>query len=581
MTKRRKMTQIRKILRHRGLRAAAVLAAAIGTVLLVLMPPATRMTPPFTGGPPTVRGAYHLHSNRSDGSGSIDEIAAAAARAGLAFMVVTDHGDGTRSPDAPQYRRGVLVIDAVELNTNAGHLVALGLPVAPYPLAGTAADVLEDVRRLGGFGIAAHPDSPRPALAWQSWDAGVDGIEWINADSGWRDESGLALARAVLSFGLRPAAAMAALLDRPTDLLARWDAMGATRSVPALAAADAHARLGFRQTTDPDVSSLHLPLPGYEAVFRTFSNHVVLDQPLTGNGPADGASVLAALRQGRSFTVVDALATPGGLDFTATSRGRPMARPGDSLPRDGEVTLHARISGPPGTTLRVLRNGGLVQETLEGALSVRAEAGVYRVEAYTAGGPGTPPVPWLLSNPVYVGLPRPPVAISDQTALRSRIPARTADVTVEKGVGDTSELVAAQSEDARERRLAGEPSIGWRFALSSGMPAGQFSAVQLPTTGGLADFERVRFTVTSGSPVRAWVQLRAGTESERWGRTFHADAGTRIVDLPLRSFTSIGATSMIAPPLDRIDSLLFVVDTLNNRPGASGRMTIAEIAFVR
>ena len=575
------MTRITRILRHQGARAAVIVVTVIGIALLVLLPPAPRLTSRLTGGAPTVRGAYHIHSDRSDGSGSIDEIAAAAARAGLDFMVVTDHGDGTRPPDAPQYRHGVLVIDAVELNTDAGHLVALGLPVAPYPLAGTAADVLDDVRRLGGFGIAAHPDSPRPALAWQSWDAGLDGLEWINADSDWRDESGLTLARAVLSFGFRPAAAMAALLDRPTDLLARWDAMGATRSVPALAAADAHARLGFGQTTDPDVSSLHVPLPGYEAAFRTFSNHVVLDQPLTGDGPADGASLLAALKQGRSFTVVDALATPGGLDFTATSGGRPMARLGDTVPLDGEVTLHARISGPPGTTLRVLRNGRLVQETLEGALSVRAEAGVYRVEAHMAGAPGTPAVPWLLANPIYVGLPRPLVAISDQTAPRSRIPARTADVTVEKGVGDTSELVDARIEDARERRLAGEPPIGWRFALSSGIPAGQFSAVQLPTTGGLADFDRVRFTVTSGSPVRAWVQLRAGTESERWGRTFHAGADTRIVDLPLRSFIPIGATSTVAPPLDRIDSLLLVVDTLNNRPGASGRMTIAEVAFVR
>ena len=575
------MTQMTQIFHRRGAWAAAVLAAAIGTALLVLLPPAPMLTSPLAGAYPTVRGAYHIHSDRSDGSGSIDEIAAAAGRAGLHFIIVTDHGDGTRSPDAPHYRHGVLVIDAVELNTNAGHLVALGLPAAPYPLAGTAADVLEDVRRLGGFGIAAHPDSPRPALAWQSWDAGVDGLEWINADSGWRDESGLALARAVLSFGLRPAAAMAALLDRPTDLLARWDAMGATRSVPALAAADAHARLGFRQTADPDASSLHVPLPGYEAAFRTFSNHVVLDRPLTGDGPADGASVLAALKQGRSFTVVDALATPGGLDFTATSGGRPMARLGETVPLDGEVTLHARISGPPGTTLRVLRNGRVVQETLEGALSVRAEAGVYRVEAHMAGAPGTPAVPWLLSNPIYVGLPRPLVTISDQTALRSRIPARTAEVTVEKGVGDTSELVDARIEDARERRQAGEPSIDWRFGLSSGLPAGQFSAIQLPTIGGLADFDRVRFTVTSGSPVRAWVQLRAGTESQRWGRTFHAGADTRIVDLPLRSFIPIGATSTVAPSLDRIDSLLFVVDTLNNRPGASGRMTIAEVAFVR
>ena len=204
------MTPMTQIFHRRGAWAAAVLAAAIGTALLVL-PPAPRRTSPLAGGDPTVRGAYHIHSDRSDGSGSIDEMAAAAARAGLDFIIVTDHGDGTRVPDAPRYRHGVLVIDAVELNTTGGHLVALGLPVAPYPLAGTAADVLEDVQRLGGVGIAAHPDSPRPSLRWVAWEVEVDGLEWINADSGWRDESGLALARAVLSFGFRPAAAMAAL----------------------------------------------------------------------------------------------------------------------------------------------------------------------------------------------------------------------------------------------------------------------------------------------------------------------------------------------------------------------------------
>ena len=77
------------------------------------------------------------------------------------------------------------------------------------------------------------------------------------------------------------------------------------------------------------------------------------------------------------------------------------------------------------------------------------------------------------------------------------------------------------------------------------------------------------------------MQLRGRSETERWGRTFYADSTARIVDLPLKSFTAIGETSTAAPPLDQVRSLLFVVDTLNSRPGATGRMTIAEVAFVR
>ena len=198
---------------HQGARALVLGAGVIALAMLALLPSAPVMTPALPGLGPTARGAYHIHSDRSDGSGTVGEIAAAAVRAGLHFIIVTDHGDGTRPPDPPNYRSGVLVIDAVELNTTGGHLVALGLPATPYPFAGEAADVIEDVHRLGGFGIAAHPDSPRPALRWTAWDAPIDGLEWINADSGWRDESRASLARAILGYGLRAPGALASLLD--------------------------------------------------------------------------------------------------------------------------------------------------------------------------------------------------------------------------------------------------------------------------------------------------------------------------------------------------------------------------------
>ena len=141
---------------------------------------------------------------RSDGSGNRETIAAAAARAGLKFVIITDHGDGTRVPDAPAYIAGVLCIDAVEISTTGGHYVALGLGPAPYPLGGQAAAVVEDVARLGGFGFAAHPDSTRTELAWSDWTLPFDGIEWVNADSEWRNETRPRLARVVFDYLVRP-----------------------------------------------------------------------------------------------------------------------------------------------------------------------------------------------------------------------------------------------------------------------------------------------------------------------------------------------------------------------------------------
>ena len=62
----------------------------------------------------------------------------AAARAGLKFVVFTDHGDATATPEPPAYRSGVLCLDAVEISTAGGHYIALDMPTAPYPLGGEA-----------------------------------------------------------------------------------------------------------------------------------------------------------------------------------------------------------------------------------------------------------------------------------------------------------------------------------------------------------------------------------------------------------------------------------------------------------
>ena len=378
-------------------------------VLLLLLPP----RPGETAAPPasTVRGVYHVHTNRSDGSGTPDDVAEAAARAGLQFIILTDHGDGTRTPDPPAYRSGVLTLDAVELNTAGGHYAALGMPAAPYPLAGSPEAVIEDVRRLGGFGIAAHPGSPRPSLRWTGWDTAFDALEWINGDSEWRDEPRVPIARALATYLFRAPESLATLLDRPSAVLEQWDRLGLSRRVLAIAATDAHARLGFSQRTDPDMSAVHVPLPGYGTTFRAFSNHVVLDAPLSGSAAEDAERLLAALRNGRLYSVVDGLASPGGLSFTATSGSR-RAQVGDDLPIEGDVQLVASVSAPPQTRLVLLKNGERVHEVTDGRLEMNGgrDAAVYRIEAYVRDSPGGPPVPWILSNPIYVGLTRPAAA---------------------------------------------------------------------------------------------------------------------------------------------------------------------------
>src|SRR5438094_422505 len=196
----------------------AVFMAAVAVLAAVTLPPARRALSPSPPDDTTIAGIVHVHTTRSDGRGTPDEIAAAAARAGVSFIVFTDHGDATRTPDAPVYRSGVLCLDAVEISTSGGHYVALDMPAAPYPLAGEPRDVVDDVRRLGGFGIAAHPDSPKAELRWSDWNAPVDGVDGINPDTSWRVHaasgfrSRFRLVEGLLHYPTRPAETVPSLL---------------------------------------------------------------------------------------------------------------------------------------------------------------------------------------------------------------------------------------------------------------------------------------------------------------------------------------------------------------------------------
>ena len=200
--------------------------------------------------------------------------------------MLTDHGDGTRPPDPPSYRHGVLVIDAVELNTSAGHVVALGLTRRrrriPWPA--TPRDVIDDIRRLGGAAVIAHPDSPNPALRWRGQNVAADGIEWLNVDSEWRDDPPTRLVATALRslirgpevnrlavLAARRQASAGSMPRRDNGQHSRWQR--STRTPTS----------GGATREEPRQRSV-IARPTYEAMFRTVAQAVVLDAPLSQTG---------------------------------------------------------------------------------------------------------------------------------------------------------------------------------------------------------------------------------------------------------------------------------------------------------
>jgi hypothetical protein len=576
---------------NRVLVATAVLLGAVAVLILVTIPPA-RAVLGSTWSDGTVGGVLHVHTSRSDGRSTPEEVAAAAARAGRGFVVFTDHGDATRKPDAPVYRSGVLCLDGVEISTRGGHYVAIDMPAAPYPLAGEPRDVIEDVRRLGGFGIAAHPDSPKEELRWREWDAPIDAIELLNPDTSWRTSMQspawrpkLRLFASLLDYPFRSPETLASLLQRPSDILARWSDLTRRRRVVGLAGTDAHAKIAPRQA-DPGNNRWSLPLPSYEASFEMLSVHVHTDRAFTGDAATDAALLMRALRSGHAYTAIDGLATPPAFEFSA-SNARGTANEGDELGAGGgPVTLRVRSNAPPAFTTMIWEGARrLSTDHHQHDFTVEAPdaPAEYRVEVRSTA--RLPRLPWILSNPIYVrgaesegrfagSAPRPPAATSspifDGTANGWR---------VERDPVSLAALDVSRTIDGSELRL--------RYALAGEVPAGShgglFIALIDDRPAGLAASDRLVFTARAERPMRISVQLRAGPGSaaERWQRSVYVDTFDQERTVYFDDLSPVGPTRSAQPPLSDIHDIMFVIDTTNTKPGSSGRFWIKAPAVQR
>ncbi|MBL8135215.1 MAG: hypothetical protein JNL48_01220 [Acidobacteria bacterium] len=523
-----------------------------------------------------VRVVYHVHTTRSDGTGTPDEVAAAAREAGVDVVILTDHGDGTRVPDPPRRVSGVLVIDAVEVSTWAGHYVALGARTAPYPLGGLPESVVEDVARLGGMGVVAHPGSAKDDLKWRDWDTAFPGIEWLNADSEWRDRPGR-LWDAITTYPFAPVATIAALLDRPQFELRAWDRHGALRPVVGLAAHDAHARLGLRGVGEPYDGAVALRAPGYTTMFRAFSNVVPVDRASWGReAAADAATIIDALRAGRVYAVIGARGDGRLAAFTATSGGT-TAHMGGHLEPAGPVTFTAVSNAPATAATTLVCNGRSVSTARGGALTwtTPTPPGACRLEV-TLDDDTSPRAPWIVSNPIYVREAReraaPPSVLPPQLRVPFAGSAEAAQWAAETSPGSTAVMRA-------DGNVAGRLVYDWQLAAGG---REQFAALRIDTPADLARFDRMVVRASADRPMRVWLQFRAPADGgHRWGTSVYLDETPREVTLPFARFLSIDRRAGTAVPLDTITALLLVADTVHARPGERGSVRLDALGLAR
>ena len=343
-------------------------------------------------------GNLHVHTPYSDGAALHAEVAQAAAKAGLDFVVVTDHNVWVNGCEG--YYEQVLLLVGEEVHDvrrqpQANHLLAYNAEAELAPLAADPQGLIDEVNRRGGLCYLAHPyeyGSPispdLAAIPWADWDVtGYAGLEIWNTMSEFK-----ALARnrvAALYYAHFPARGIRGPF-RAT--LRQWEQLlSQGKRVTAIGGADAH---GNSYSLGP-LSRVVFP---YEYLFRCVNTHILTERPLNRRLEHDKALIYDALRAGRTWVGYDLVAPTAGFRYQARSLSN-QAMVGDDLVRTGATVFE--VQTPHSGDIRLVLNGQVVARARGTYLQyTTVDPGAYRVEVYRNyrwGRRG-----WIFSSPIYV-----------------------------------------------------------------------------------------------------------------------------------------------------------------------------------
>jgi hypothetical protein len=544
-----------------------LVAAAVVVVRVLTWRPFEVAEGPSSDRRTRVAGVVHVHTTRSDGRGTPEQVIAAARAAGLDFIVITDHG-GLDAKRYEGYSGGLLVLVGTEISTQQGHVLGFGFPEPAFRFPDEASEVIEDLQALGGAAVIAHPDSPRQDFRWTRWDLpGPWGIELLNGDTQWRSAGWMATAWMAAAYPLNSTYALLGLVARPGQTLDRWDRLLGERDVPMIAGADAH---GF---------------PSYEPQFSVTRNHLVLDRPLSGDAKTDIAAVVAALARGRGYVAVDGLAPASGFSFIA-SQGDRLWTMGETVAADPPPRLRAGGTLPEGATVHLFHDGRPIKDGAGELEWPEATAGVYRVEVRLPGWD----VPWVLSNPIYVFDP----AAQRAREERARVPQPAVPdaAQVLEAFDDAGGFEPASDESTRIDRPIMVPGSGadsssaarLRFTLGSPTEANPspFAALASLRSRDLSGRRGLVFSIRGDAVRRVWVQVRdANPQSEHGTEWWYASVRTttdwRRVSVPFDRLRTRDSRSDGRLDLRATRGIVFIVDLGVARPGTAGEIWLEDI----
>ncbi len=366
---------------------------------------------------PTMKGAlltgvFSVHTDRShDARGTREQVAAAAARAGLDFVVVGDHPPDPRKPGwefwDPVVLDGVLVEGGQELRTpEAGKILAMGVDTTFRRWESSYDSLVAVLQAHDATSFVVHGRGPRRSERWvQPTVFGMQGWEVLDLSEAARHRFRspwapyhLFTLLAGLPLGLGDRALLHLMregFDTPT--LMAYDSLRMEGPLVATAGLNVH----------PKLAPGPFLFPPYGPFFRTLVCHLVSPEPLPAD-PVAASSVLSEeVREGELFISLGRHRRAGGFRLGAVDGAEVVVGMGRDGPAAAGVALRGGFQDGGGRRLvyRVLRNGTEMAWLRGPELEWEPPGpGVYRVEVYTYGARLGSTFfrlrPWIFANPI-------------------------------------------------------------------------------------------------------------------------------------------------------------------------------------
>jgi len=498
-------------------------------------------------------GAYHVHSNFSDGLHPPSKIVPHAKKSRTSLVILTDHGGPNFFvSDYKKQVDNVQIIGGSETGSPHGHLNSFGMDFIPFfKFAPYPADALEDIRECGGFSVLAYPEDP--THLWKYWDPDFnpDGIEIINITTYFKKQNIWQIFKTIIYYPFSRYYFLK-FYKKPDYPLRRWDELLARKKAFGFYAVNAHGKLPLTKKTG-------IPFPSYKNLFSIAGmgiNKKYSDNPLK------------AVIKGDFFSLIRGAGEPELFEFYAVQKNKKL--PGGSSLK-GKVKLITKLSANNKKFKIILKkNGEKIKSTNSQTMEYNTEEeGVYRVEIYLLEHPLLKPdVPWIISNPVFLN--------TKQKAKESFLPK----------INKRLKIDLTKLKLDKDKKSSGSFSIKdktavfkYHLAKAEKKEVDRWCTLSLRKRINLSGYKGVYIKAWSDKYMRYWVKFRTDKATYFSSIKFYSEKEHQSY-LDFNKFYKIDRKKTDIP-LDKIQEFALSINSENSRTDFSSTLKIKEIGFYK